>query len=364
MRRLNPYGNLAVAAVAIFSFSSIAWGQPVSVSQLICNPSSLISGMATTCIVTLTAAAPIGGTEVLLSSDNALLPVTAGSLTIPEGSASATFTVTAGSLGSNQTATLRATALNWVMLSWTASFSQNVTSYNVYRSVISGGPYNIIANVGMTTNYGDRSAQNGQSYYYVTTAIDNTGEESGYSNEAVAVIPNAISQAATISLVSPSVAPQWQVVGVGDFNGDGYADVLWFNANNGQLIEWLLDGHGNVIGDPPLSVTCGAGCSPPWQVVGVGDFNGDGHADVLWFNANSGALVEWLLDGQGNVIGGPPLSVTCGPGCSPPWQVVGVGDFNGDGYADVLWFNADSGQLIEWLLDGRGNVIEFEIVSP
>jgi hypothetical protein len=49
-------------------------------------------------------------------------------------------------------------------------------------------------------------------------------------------------------------------------------------------------------------MTCGSGCSPPWKVVGVGDFNGDGHADVLWFNSNTGALGYWLLDGQGNVI--------------------------------------------------------------
>jgi hypothetical protein len=149
---------------------------------------------------------------------------------------------------------------------------------------------------------------------------------------------------------------------VGDFNGDGYADVLRFNASTGQLSEWLLDGQGNVLATPILSSTCGSGCYPQWQVVGVGDFNGDGYADVLWFNASSGALVEWLLDGQGNVIATPIVSGTCGAGCSPPWQVVGVADFNGDGHADVLWFNASTGQLSEWLLDGQGNVIATPIL--
>jgi uncharacterized membrane protein len=113
--------------------------------------------------------------------------------------------------------------------------------------------------------------------------------------------------------------PEPLVVGVGDFNGDGYADVLWFNASTGQLSEWLLDGQGNVLATSSLSLTCGSGCFPPWQVVGVGDFNGDGYADVLWFNASTGQLSEWLLDGQGNVLATPSLSLTCGSGCSPPW---------------------------------------------
>ena len=115
---------------------------------------------------------------------------------------------------------------------------------------------------------------------------------------------------------SAAAQSSWQAVGVGDFNGDRHADVLWFNASSGALVEWLLDGQGNVMTTPGLSWTCGPGCSSSWQVVGVGDFNGDGYADVLWFNASSGALGAWLLDGQGNVMAMPFLSWTCGPGCS------------------------------------------------
>jgi hypothetical protein len=357
MRKSNPSSNLAFAAVAIFVFSGIALGQYDPVSQLICNPSSVTSGMATSCTVTLTAAAPSGGAKVLLSSDNALLPLTVSSLTIPAGSASATFTVTAGSIGSSESATLTATAPHLVTLNWTASVSPNLTNYNVYRGASSGGPYNLIANAGLATSYGDYNVQNGLSYYYVTTAVDDTGQESPYSNQAVVAVPNGVSQTATVSLVGQSATPGWRIVGVGDFNGDGYADVLWFNGTTGSLSEWLLDGHGNVIGNLGLSMTCGSGCYPQWQVVGVGDLNGDGHADVLWFNGTTGSLSEWLLDGHGNVIGNLGLSRTCGPGCYPQWQVVGVGDFNGDGHADILWFNGTTGVLGEWLLDGRGNVI-------
>jgi TolB protein len=38
-------------------------------------------------------------------------------------------------------------------------------------------------------NYTDSSVQNGTTYYYVTTAVDSSGNESTYSNEASANIP-------------------------------------------------------------------------------------------------------------------------------------------------------------------------------
>src|SRR5262249_58032667 len=72
-----------------------------------------------------------------------------------------------------------------------------------------------------------------------------------------------------------------------------------------------------------LSLPCGSGCSPPWQVVGVGDFNGDGRADVLWFNADTGELGEWVLDGQVKVIATLLLCLPFGTRCFPTWPVVG-----------------------------------------
>lgn len=74
-------------------------------------------------------------------------------------------------------------------LSWTDG-DTGVTGYNVYRGTVSGGPYSKINSaLDPTPAYTDSSVQAGQTYYYVTTAVDSTGAESGYSNEAQAVIP-------------------------------------------------------------------------------------------------------------------------------------------------------------------------------
>ena len=77
-------------------------------------------------------------------------------------------------------------------LSWTASTSPNISYYNVYRGTTSGGPYTKIGSTATSsgsTTYKDTSVQPGQTYYYVGTAVDVSGNESSYSNQATATIP-------------------------------------------------------------------------------------------------------------------------------------------------------------------------------
>jgi hypothetical protein len=77
-----------------------------------------------------------------------------------------------------------------VNLSWTASGSQGVIGYNIYRGGTSGGPYSKINSVlDASTVYTDVTVADGQTYYYVTTAVNSSNEESGYSNQTQAVIP-------------------------------------------------------------------------------------------------------------------------------------------------------------------------------
>jgi fibronectin type 3 domain-containing protein len=40
-----------------------------------------------------------------------------------------------------------------------------------------------------TTAYTDNTVVSGQTYYYVATAVDSESQESGYSNQAQAVVP-------------------------------------------------------------------------------------------------------------------------------------------------------------------------------
>ena len=80
---------------------------------------------------------------------------------------------------------LAATAGNHqVALQWTAS--SGAASYRVYRSRLSGAGYDYVGSA-TAPAFTDTTVDNGVLYYYVVTALDSAGNESGWSNEANAV---------------------------------------------------------------------------------------------------------------------------------------------------------------------------------
>jgi hypothetical protein len=89
--------------------------------------------------------------------------------------------------GVNFTATVQ--QAHSVALAWNASTS-TVAGYNVYRSTVSGAQYARVNSLQVSgLGYTDSTVQSGAIYYYVTTAVDASGNESIYSNEVSAQIP-------------------------------------------------------------------------------------------------------------------------------------------------------------------------------
>ena len=86
-------------------------------------------------------------------------------------------------------ASVTVAAPHLVSLKWSASTSTDISYYKVYRGTVSEGPYSLLATNVTVTSYADSSVQSGSTYYYVTTAVDSSGRESGYSDVAPAVIP-------------------------------------------------------------------------------------------------------------------------------------------------------------------------------
>jgi len=93
-------------AVLDFELSSSAPAS-VSVSSLSLNPTSVTGGNSSTGTVTLSGAAPAGGAQVALSSNNGAASVPS-SLAVPAGATSATFTVSTSAVAASTTVAISA----------------------------------------------------------------------------------------------------------------------------------------------------------------------------------------------------------------------------------------------------------------
>ena len=64
-----------------------------------------------------------------------------------------------------------------------------IVDYNVYRSTTSRGPYVKLASHVAKPRYEDWLVNNDRTYFYVVTAVDQSGRESRYSAEVQVKIP-------------------------------------------------------------------------------------------------------------------------------------------------------------------------------
>ena len=114
---------------------------------------------------------------------------------------------------------------------------------------------------------------------------------------------------------------QTEILGLGDFNGNGQTDLLLRNKNGavgcyftgGEKTGW---NYFQSLGDE-------------WKLSAVGDLNGDGRDDVV-LKHDAGFTGSWLTQADGTMAWADLDTLQEG------FEIVGAGDFNGDGTSDVL----------------------------
>ena len=154
-------------------------------------------------------------------------------------------------------------------------------------------------------------------------------------------------RSARASLGNPG--PSWHVKGAGDFNGDGFADILWQN-DSGEVAIWEMNGTSGDrrrrLGNP----------GPDWHAKGTGDFNGDGRADILWQN-DSGEAAIWEMNGTAVI--GARQSRQSRAGLARH----GHRRLQHDGRSDILWQNS-SGEVVTWEMNGASVIGGAGLANP
>ena len=127
-------------------------------------------------------------------------------------------------------------------------------------------------------------------------------------------------------------------------NGDGLADVLLYNTQSGDWLWKINSGSGYAAGPT-------GSWSPGWTLI-VADFNGDNLDDVFVYNRSNGSWYQCLNEGADAT---PPFEYVSGPA----WPVnrdVLTGDFNGDGKSDFFAYDPETGAWTEYLADSATGV--------
>jgi hypothetical protein len=149
-----------------------------------------------------------------------------------------------------------------------------------------------------------------------------------------------------VPVASTTQYPEVEVIG--DFNGDGTADIAISYAYSG--VETFLGNGDGTFTPVPVSTVLGSSANQ----MTVGDFNGDGKTDLIVADIGGGAPTLLLGNGDGTFAQGPPINITCDDAC----PAIVAADFNRDGKTDLAV--ADRGELDNftgnlYILLGNGN---------
>ncbi len=150
---------------------------------------------------------------------------------------------------------------------------------------------------------------------------------------------------------------KYDVLTTGDFNGDGIDDVMIQNTMPTNVDGVTITGSGDIFtfltgdmnavkngADPTVAY---AGCvTSEWEILGVGDFNGDGIDDVL------------LTDGIGvagwEMANGQRVENMWFGNLTANQEIVGIADMDDDGTDDLVVLDKASDTFSAWkITDGQ-----------
>src|SRR5690606_20503038 len=105
-------------------------------------------------------------------------------------------------------------------------------------------------------------------------------------------------------------------------------DPVWMSSSRQLYLWWSNGGDLGQLNFAYASI--GDPIPPGYELLAAADVSGDGKSDLLFYNQSNGLFVYWVMNRNQVVRTG---SKTLGAGAT----FAATGDFNGDGYVDMVW---------------------------
>lgn len=150
--------------------------------------------------------------------------------------------------------------------------------------------------------------------------------------------------------LTPVADLNWSVQAIGDLDADGKSDdLLWHHQRSHQTAAWLMEngelqtGLLDYANLPILSDSA-------WEIQGIGDFDGAGFADdIVYRHRSTGENTLVTTNGGNNPTQRDFLDLP-----DMTWEIAGIGALDYDGRSDdLLWHNTANGQLAVWYMNGH-----------
>ena len=145
-------------------------------------------------------------------------------------------------------------------------------------------------------------------------------------------------------LAAPST---WRLSPTGrsyDANNDGSTDLVWFDPAKGTYQLWLMAGS-----QPLATQGLGNSAVAGAAIVAAGDFDADGHGDVLWRSPTTGVVTLQLM--RSGVV-----TTSTAIGGDLDWSVAWTGDLTADRATDIVWNSRTSGQNVSRIMRGATSI--------
>jgi len=145
---------------------------------------------------------------------------------------------------------------------------------------------------------------------------------------------------------------------VNDFNEDGNLDLATANWGSNIISILIGNGDGSFVDSADIELL-GFLNYGTWPFsIKSGDFNNDGHIDLVEANDHERTISVLLGDGNGS-FSSPRYLIVSSSGDIVPRaggiRAIDVGDFNKDGNLDIAAVSFDEGRVFIFLGDGYGN---------